>query len=158
MDLFASVVLVPKNWCKQSQLLRLLMSRKTRLKKSFENMLSIALWGFFWLFELFFPNLTVKNSKAKQILRKCSLWTFWSPFSEHLPYSRVQLERQLWNLAEISFEMRFEQYQALIFVIFSFYQFKTQYLVVHRWWIIRKCLETSGNRRGRFPAGLQIFY
>ena len=30
-DLFASVVLVPKNKCKRSQLLRLLMSRKTRL-------------------------------------------------------------------------------------------------------------------------------
>ena len=31
-DLFAYVVLVPKNWCKRSQLIRLLMSRKTRLK------------------------------------------------------------------------------------------------------------------------------
>ena len=40
-DLFASVVLVPKNWCKRSQLIRLLMSRKTRIYsgsiwKSFE--------------------------------------------------------------------------------------------------------------------------
>ena len=30
-DLFASVVLDPKNWCKRSLLVRLLMSRKTRL-------------------------------------------------------------------------------------------------------------------------------
>ena len=31
-DLFASVVIVPKNWCKRSPLVILLMSRKNRLK------------------------------------------------------------------------------------------------------------------------------
>ena len=35
-DLFASVALVHKNWCKRSQLVRLLMSRKTRLNNKID--------------------------------------------------------------------------------------------------------------------------
>ena len=32
------------------------------------------------------------------------------------------------------------------------------YRVVRQWWIIRKPLETSGNRSWRFTAGFRIFY
>ena len=60
--LFASVVLPPKNWCKHRPLVRLLMSRKTRL-----NLKTCNLWtGQYvtYMSVLFWLNLTHQNGKT----------------------------------------------------------------------------------------------